>query len=74
MRNKFKILSIDGGGGLRRFPAYYLTLVEQELAKRSDGKTKIKDHFQLITGTSQVVLLLWLYHFRYSCEEIYELL
>jgi hypothetical protein len=21
-----------------------------------------------------VVLLLWLYHFRYSCEEIYELL
>jgi patatin-like phospholipase/acyl hydrolase len=55
--NKFKILSIDGGGGARRFPAYYLTLVEQELAKRSDGKTKIKDHFQLITGTTGGIVL-----------------
>ena len=30
---EFKILSIDGGGIKGVFPAYYLTLVEQELAK-----------------------------------------
>ena len=50
--SKFKLLSIDGGGIKGVFPAYYLALVEQELSKRTDGKTKIKDHFQLITGTS----------------------
>lgn len=52
MKNKFKILSIDGGGIRGIFPAYYLTLVEQELSKRTDGKTQVKDHFDLITGTS----------------------
>lgn len=52
MNKKFKILSIDGGGIRGIYPAYYLTLIEQELSKRQDGKTKIKDHFHLITGTS----------------------
>lgn len=52
MNKKFKILSIDGGGIRGIYPAYYLTLIEQELSKRTDGKTKIKDHFDLITGTS----------------------
>lgn len=49
---KFKILSIDGGGIKGVFPALFLTLLEDELKKRKDGKTKIYQHFDLITGTS----------------------
>jgi patatin-like phospholipase/acyl hydrolase len=71
--NKFKILSIDGGGIKGVFPAYYLTLVEQELAKRSDGKTKIKDHFQLITGTSTGGIIALALSFGIPAKEIYEL-
>lgn len=71
--NKFKILSIDGGGIKGVFPAYYLTLVEQELAKRSDGKTKIKDHFHLITGTSTGGIIALALSFGIPAEEIYKL-
>lgn len=71
--NKFKILSIDGGGIKGVFPAYYLTLVEQELAKRSDGKTKIKDHFQLLTGTSTGGIIALALSFGIPAKEIYEL-
>ncbi len=49
---KFKILSIDGGGIKGVFPALFLTLLEDELKNRSDSKTKIYQHFDLITGTS----------------------
>lgn len=52
MNNKFKILSIDGGGIKGVFPALFLTLLEDELNNRTDGKTKIYQHFDLITGTS----------------------
>lgn len=52
MSKKFKILSIDGGGIKGVFPAHYLELIEAELQKRTDGKTKIYQHFDLITGTS----------------------
>ena len=52
MSKKFKILSIDGGGIKGVFPAHYLELIEVELQKRTDGKTKIYQHFDLITGTS----------------------
>ena len=53
MKNKkFKILSIDGGGIKGVFPALFLTLLEDELKNRSDGKTQIFHHFDLITGTS----------------------
>lgn len=53
MKNKkFKILSIDGGGIKGVFPALFLTLLEDELKNRSDGKTQIYQHFDLISGTS----------------------
>ncbi|NDV15784.1 patatin [Muricauda sp. TY007] len=70
---KFKILSIDGGGIKGVFPAYYLALIEQELTKRSDGKTKIKDHFQLITGTSTGGIIALALSFGIPAKEIYEL-
>ncbi|MBJ7881864.1 CBASS cGAMP-activated phospholipase [Gelidibacter salicanalis] len=70
---KFKILSIDGGGIKGVFPAYYLSLIEQELAKRNDGKTKIKDHFQLITGTSTGGIIALALSLGIPAQEIYEL-
>jgi patatin-like phospholipase/acyl hydrolase len=73
MNEKFKILSIDGGGIKGVFPAFYLTLVEQELAKRSDGKTKIKDHFHLITGTSTGGIIALALSLGIPAKEIYEL-
>lgn len=71
--NKFKILSIDGGGIKGVFPAFYLALVEQELAKRDDGKTKIKDHFHLITGTSTGGIIALALSLGIPAKEIYEL-
>lgn len=73
MNKKFKILSIDGGGIKGVFPAYYLALVEQQLAKRSDGKIKIKDHFDLITGTSTGGIIALALSFGIPAKEIYEL-
>ena len=45
--NKFKILSIDGGGIKGVFPAKILTSIEQEI-----GDGQIYKHFDLICGTS----------------------
>lgn len=72
-KDKFKILSIDGGGIKGVFPAFYLALVEQELAKREDGKTKIKDHFHLITGTSTGGIIALALSFGIPAKEIYDL-
>ncbi|WP_433763641.1 CBASS cGAMP-activated phospholipase [Flavobacterium ginsenosidimutans] len=73
MNEKFKILSIDGGGIKGVFPAFYLTLIEQELAKRDDGKTKIKDHFHLITGTSTGGIIALALSLGIPAKEIYDL-
>lgn len=73
MKKKFKILSIDGGGIKGVFPAFYLALIEQELAKRDDGKTKIKDHFDLITGTSTGGIIALALSLGIPAKEIYEL-
>jgi len=73
MNEKFKILSIDGGGIKGVFPAFYLALIEQELAKRTDGKTKIKDHFHLITGTSTGGIIALALSLGIPAKEIYEL-
>ena len=72
-KDKFKILSIDGGGIKGVFPAFYLALIEQELAKRTDGKTKIKDHFHLITGTSTGGIIALALSFGIPAKEIYDL-
>lgn len=72
-KDKFKILSIDGGGIKGVFPAFYLALIEQELAKRKDGKTKIKDHFHLITGTSTGGIIALALSFGIPAKEIYDL-
>ena len=74
MRNKkFKILSIDGGGIKGVFPAYLLMLIESELGKRKDGKTKIYQHFDLITGTSTGGIIALALSFGIPAKEIYEL-
>lgn len=74
MKNKkFKILSIDGGGIKGVFPAYLLMLIEAELEKRKDGKTKIYQHFNLITGTSTGGIIALALSFGIPAKEIYEL-
>lgn len=45
--NKFKILSIDGGGIKGVFPAKFLTSLEEEI-----GEGQTHKHFDLICGTS----------------------
>lgn len=72
-KDRFKILSIDGGGIKGVFPAFYLALIEQELAKREDGKAKIKDHFHLITGTSTGGIIALALSFGIPAKEIYDL-
>ena len=70
---KFKILSIDGGGIKGIFPAYFLMLIEEELKKRGDGKTKIYQHFDLITGTSTGGIIALALSFGVPAKEIYQL-
>lgn len=71
--SKFKILSIDGGGIKGVFPAFYLSLVEAELQNRVDEKTKIKDHFDLITGTSTGGIIALALSIGIPAKEIYQL-
>lgn len=70
---KFKILSIDGGGIKGVFPAFFLTLLEDELKNRSDGRTKIYQHFDLITGTSTGGIIAIALALGISAKEIYQL-
>lgn len=74
MKNKkFKILSIDGGGIKGVFPALFLTLLEDELKNRSDGKTKIYQHFDLITGTSTGGIIAIALALGIPAKDIYQL-
>tara|TARA_R110000796_G_scaffold63858_1_gene147650 strand:- start:415 stop:1440 length:1026 start_codon:yes stop_codon:yes gene_type:complete len=70
---KFKILSIDGGGIKGVFPAMFLMLLEDELKNRSDGKTKIHQHFDLITGTSTGGIIAIALALGIPAKEIYHL-
>ncbi|ALJ04883.1 patatin [Pseudalgibacter alginicilyticus] len=72
-KKKFKILSIDGGGIKGVFPAMFLMLLEDELKNRSDGKTKIYQHFDLITGTSTGGIIAIALALGISAKEIYNL-
>ncbi len=73
MKKSFKILSIDGGGIKGILPAYFLTLIESELEKRTDGKTQIYQHFDLITGTSTGGIIALALSLGIPAKEIYEL-
>lgn len=72
-KKKFKILSIDGGGIKGVFPAYYLMMLENELKNRKDGKVKLYQHFDLITGTSTGGIIAIALSLGVSAKEIYEL-
>jgi patatin-like phospholipase/acyl hydrolase len=72
-KKKFKILSIDGGGIKGVFPGLFLTLLEDELKNRKDGRTKIYQHFDLITGTSTGGIIAIALALGISAKEIYQL-
>jgi len=55
-KNKFRILSIDGGGIRGLIPAKVLADLEYELNKIEPGK-KLYEHFDLICGTSTGAIL-----------------
>ncbi len=73
IKNKFKILAIDGGGIKGVFPALYLSLIEEELKDRPDGKTQIKDHFHLITGTSTGGIIALALSLGIPAKDIYDI-
>lgn len=70
---KFKILSIDGGGIKGVFPALFLTLLEDELKNRPDGKSQIYQHFDLITGTSTGGIIAIALALGIPAKDIYQL-
>ncbi|WP_299606259.1 CBASS cGAMP-activated phospholipase [uncultured Aquimarina sp.] len=72
-KKKFKILAIDGGGIKGIFPAKLLTLLEDDLATRTDGKTKVYQHFDLITGTSTGGIIALALSLGIPAKEIYNL-
>jgi len=55
-KDKFRILSIDGGGIRGLIPAKLLAELEREL-KHSDPDKKLYEHFDLICGTSTGAIL-----------------
>lgn len=69
--NKFKILSIDGGGIKGIYPAKLLSLFEAEL--ESQGKGKIHEHFDLITGTSTGGIIALSLALGIPAKEVYQL-
>lgn len=73
MDKKFKVLSIDGGGVKGVFVAKYLMIIESELKKRSNGNVSIRNHFDLITGTSTGGLMAIAISLGISAEEIHNL-
>ena len=73
MNKKFKILSIDGGGIKGVFPASYLMQIEAELSKKAGVKTKIYEHFDLITGTSTGGIIALALSLGIPAKEIYQL-
>lgn len=52
MAKSFNILTIDGGGMRGVFPAKFLANLEERLKEKKYRKTKIYQHFNLISGTS----------------------
>lgn len=52
MENRFKILSIDGGGIRGVFPAMFLALFESRLREQGKANWQVYQNFDLICGTS----------------------
>lgn len=73
MENKFKILSIDGGGVKGVFVAKYLMKIEAELKQKGGENVSIRNHFDLITGSSTGALMAIAISLGISAEEIYNL-
>jgi len=46
------ILTIDGGGIRGIFPAKFLASLEDRMVEMKKSKTRIYEHFDLISGTS----------------------
>ncbi len=72
-KKKFKILSIDGGGIKGIFPARLLALIEDELKNKDDGRSKIYQRFDLITGTSTGGVIALALSLGINAKEIYGL-
>ena len=72
-QEKFKILSIDGGGIRGVFPAMYLANLEEELKRRGQEKWQIYQNFDLICGTSTGGIIAIALALGIPAKEIYDL-
>lgn len=73
MSRPFRILSIDGGGIRGIFPAKFLADMEAELSERGYVHTQIRDHFDLICGTSTGGIIAIALSLGIPAHEIYQL-
>ncbi|KAF0200856.1 MAG: hypothetical protein FD170_3137 [Bacteroidetes bacterium] len=71
--NKFKILSIDGGGIRGVFPAMLLANYEAELKSKGVEKWQVYQNFDLICGTSTGGIMAIALALGVPAKEIYEL-
>lgn len=71
--NKFKILSIDGGGIRGVFPAMLLANYEAELKAKGVEKWQVYQNFDLICGTSTGGIMAIALALGIPAKEIYEL-
>ena len=71
--NKFKILSIDGGGIRGVFPAMFLANFEAELKAKGVKNWQVYQNFHLITGTSTGGILAIGLALGFPAQELYDL-
>jgi hypothetical protein len=69
----FNILTIDGGGIRGIFPAKFLATMEDRLTELKNPKTKIYEHFDLISGTSTGGIIAIALALGISAKEIHDL-
>lgn len=73
MQKKIKILSLDGGGVKGVFIAKYLMKIESELKRERRENNSIRNHFDLIIGTSTGGLMAIALSLGISAKEIHDL-
>ncbi|MEP2025433.1 MAG: CBASS cGAMP-activated phospholipase [Reichenbachiella sp.] len=73
MKDKFKILSIDGGGIRGVFPAMFLAKLEAELKSQKKENWQIYQNFDLICGTSTGGILAIALALGIPAQELYDL-
>ena len=73
MPESFNVLTIDGGGIRGIFPAKFLANLEDQLCRANNPKTRIYEHFNLISGTSTGGIIAIALALGIPAQEIFDL-